>query len=160
MAVIKCSNIALAIYNLFTDFQKVTCNDIIVSCDMYTEYYADEKVSAMYDQDLLWTCKTFEHSIASTALLNEVRIKLELLNVKDCTGPMTLKILMDKQVHHTQAMCSTIKQHWLYHMCITNYTGENVTQFTADWRHLESYFLSLGNNISNSCHQYFKALTD
>ena len=127
---------------------------------MYTEYNADEKVSATYDQDLLWTRKTIEQSIASTALLNEVRIELELLDVKDRTGPMTLKILMDKQVHHTQATRSAIKQHWLYHMCITDYTGGNVTQFTADWRHLESYFLSLGDNISDSCRQYFKALTD
>ena len=147
------------VYNLFTDFAQVTPEDVILSCNRYSTFVSDA-VLTTYEQDMIWTRRTIENSIVSSSLQQEVRLELEIYDDHDRTGPLTLKILMDKMLSHSIGTRSALKQAWLYHHTITDYDGGNVTKFTSDWRNMSTFLASLGEDISDSRRQYLNALKE
>ena len=119
-----------------------------------------DAVLTTYEQDMIWTRRTIENSIVSSSLQQEVRLELEIYDDHDRTGPLTLKILMDKMLSHSIGTRSALKQAWLYHHTITDYDGGNVTKFTSDWRNMSTFLASLGEDISDSRRQYLNALKE
>ena len=147
------------VYNLFTDFAQVTPDEVIASCNHFSHHIEDE-ILRTYEQDMIWTRRTIENSIVSSSLQQEVRLELEIYEDHDRTGPLTLKILMDKLLSHSIGTRSALKQAWLYHHTITDYDGGNVTKFTSDWRNMATFLESLGEDVSDSHRQYLNALKD
>ena len=107
---------------------------------------------------MLWSRQAIENSIKDTDLLNKLRIALEMYEPHERTGPLALKLLMDEQVQcsiHTRAR---IKATWLYEMGVTDYDGGNIIMFNADWRNIESFLQSLGEDVSDSARSYLQAM--
>ena len=144
--------------DLFTEFSNVTAADVIKSCNTYCEMSSNADILKTYNQDLMWSRQTVEKSIASPTLLREVLIEMDLLSPQDRTGPMMFFQLMTKMINHSESTRAGIKQAWLYQMGVTDYDGGNIAQFTSDWRNIELFLKSLGEDTSDSLRQYIKAM--
>ena len=145
-------------YDLFTEWHKVTVDQILQSCNNYTLYIADDKVLKTYEQDMIWSRTKLEASISSNTVLQKVHLSLELHEPYQRIGPLTFKLLMDALVQCSEQTRAVLKQTWLYHLKPTDYDGGNITEFATDWRGIRIYLESMGEDVSDSVRQLFQAL--